>query len=306
VADPGDDGPVKVVMAGSSGFLGTRLRTRLAAAGHEIVQLVRRAPTAPDQRRWSPEQDEVPAVELAGAGVVINLAGAGVEDKRWDEAYRRLLRTSRVEPTATLARAIAGLPVGERPALLNSSAVGYYGHSGDSEVDEASPRGVSFLADLCRDWEDATEVAEQAGVRVVRLRTGMPLDARGGLLKPLLLPFRLGVGGKLGNGRQWMPWISMRDWLSAVEFLLDHDQIAGPVNLVGPNPVRNTEFARALGQVLHRPSLAPVPAFALRVILGQFADEALASQRALPTVLRQHGFAFQDSTVESALRAALT
>jgi uncharacterized protein (TIGR01777 family) len=297
---------VKVVLAGSSGFLGTRLRARLAAKGHEIVQLVRRAPIAADQRQWDPERGEVPVAELAGADVVINLAGAGVEDKRWDEAYRRLLRTSRVEPTAALARAIAGLGENERPALLNASAVGYYGHSGDTEVDEESPLGVSFLADLCRDWEDATEVARDAGVREVRLRIGLPLDGSGGLLKPLLLPFRLGVGGKLGNGRQWMPWISMRDWLRSVEFLLDHPEITGPVNLVGPAPVRNSEFARVLGHVLHRPSLAPVPTFALRIILGQFADEAVASQRAVPSALRRHGFTFQDSTVESALRATLS
>jgi uncharacterized protein (TIGR01777 family) len=296
---------MKVVLAGSSGFLGTRLRARLAASGREIVQLVRRAPTSSDQRQWWPEQGKAPADEIATADVVINLAGAGVEDKRWDDAYRRLLRTSRVETTQTLARAIAALPDGQRPALLNASAVGFYGHAGDTEVDEESPPGVSFLAGICQDWEAATAPAREAGARVVMMRTGMPLDAGGGLLKPMLLPFRIGIGGKLGSGRQWMPWVSMRDWLASVEFLIQHPEIAGPANLVGPHPVPNAEFTRVLGHVLRRPAIAPIPPFALRLVLGEFADEALASQRAIPAVLNRHGFAFQDSTVESALRQTL-
>ncbi len=296
---------VKVLMAGASGFLGSRLRVRLATAGHEIVQLVRRAPTGPYQRQWNPERGQVSAADLAGADVVVNLAGTGVGDKRWDEAYRRLLASSRVSPTGTLARAIAALPEGGRPALLNASAVGYYGDTGDMEVDEGSPNGGGFFGDLCQQWEDATAPADKAGARVVRLRTGFPLDASGGLLKPLLLPFRLGVGGRLGSGRQWLPWLSMRDWLSAVEFLLAHPEITGPVNLVGPEPVRNAEFSRALGRVLHRPSLTMVPRFALRVAIGEFANEALAGQRARPAVLTRCGFDFQDSTVESALRSTL-
>jgi uncharacterized protein (TIGR01777 family) len=296
---------VKVVLAGSSGFLGTRLRARLAASGREVVQLVRRPPTGPDQFQWWPDRGQVPADAIDGADIVINLAGAGVEDKRWDDAYRELLRTSRVETTATLARAIAAAPEERRPALLNASAVGFYGHSGDTEVDEDSPPGDSFLAGVCRAWEDATAAAEQAGARVVRMRIGLPLDGDGGLLKPFLLPFRLGVGGPIGSGRQWMPWISMRDWLAAVEFLIQHPEVTGPVNLVGPDPVRNREFAKVLGRVLHRPSIAPVPSLALKAILGGFAEEALASQRVVPTVLVRHGFTFQDSTVEAGLRATL-
>jgi uncharacterized protein (TIGR01777 family) len=296
---------VKIVLAGSSGFLGTRLRARLASSGGQVVQLGRRSPTAADQRQWWPDQGRAPDEEIATADVVINLSGAGVGDKRWDDAYKELLRTSRVETSQTLARTIAALPDGPRPALLNASAVGFYGHSDDAEVDEESPAGESFLAGVCRDWEAATAPAAEAGARVVKMRTGMPLDAGGGLLKPLLLPFRLGVGGKLGSGRQWMPWVSMRDWLASVEFLIQHPEITGPVNLVGPHPVRNAEFARVLGHVLRRPALAPVPSFVLRVVLGGFAEEALASQRVMPSVLTHHGFAFQDSTVESALRQTL-
>ncbi len=293
-------------MAGASGFLGTRLRVRLAAAGHDVVQLVRRRPDGPNQRPWQPDRGEVAAEDLADADVVVNLAGAGVEDKRWDDRYRGELRTSRVQPTATLARAIAALPADRRPSLINSSAVGFYGDTGDTAVDEDSAPGTGFFPDLCQAWEAAAEPARTAGVRVVFLRTGFPLDAGGGLLKPLLLPFRLGVGGKLGTGRQWMPCLSMRDWLGAVEFLLDHDDITGPVNLVGPEPVRNVDFAGALGRVLHRPSLFPVPRLALKIVLGDFADEALASQRVLPGALTRAGFTFRDSTVDSALRATLT
>jgi uncharacterized protein (TIGR01777 family) len=296
---------MKIVLAGASGFLGTRLRDRLASSGRQVVQLVRRPPTAADQRQWWPDEGRAPEDEIATADVVINLAGVGVGDKRWDDAYRELIRTSRVRTTQTLTRTIAALPEGPRPALLNASAVGFYGHSGDAEVDEDSPPGDSFLAGVCRDWEAATAPATESGVRVVRMRIGLPLDAAGGLLKPLLLPFRLGVGGKLGSGRQWMPWVSMRDWLASVEFLIQHPEITGAVNLVGPHPVRNAEFARVLGHVLRRPALAPVPSFALRVILGGFADEALASQRVVPSALTRHGFAFQDSTVESALRQTL-
>jgi uncharacterized protein (TIGR01777 family) len=296
---------MKVVLAGASGFLGSRLHLRLAAAGHELIQLVRRAPDGPAQRMWRPDRGEVDGADLAGVDVVINLAGAGVNDQRWNDAFRKALRDSRVQPTATLARAIADLPDGQRPALLNSSAVGFYGDTGETAVDEDSPAGAGYFPDLCQAWEAATAPASQAGVRVAHLRTGLPLDASGGLLKPLLIPFRLGVGGRLGNGRQWMPCLSIRDWLAAIEFLLAHPEITGPVNLVGPEPVRNTDFSRALGRALHRPALAPVPPFALRIVLGAFADEALASQRILPSVLTRHGFQFQDSTVDEALRAAL-
>lgn len=294
-------------MAGASGFLGTRLVDRLTADGHHVTRLVRRPPRADDERQWDPSAAQLDPAVVAGADAVVNLAGAGVGDKRWNDEYRRLIRSSRVDTTTTLAIAIAGLPAADRPtALLNSSAVGWYGNTGDRAVEEDSPAGEGFLADVCRVWEAATRPAEDAGVRVVRLRTGLPLHRDGGLLKPQLLPFKLGVAGKLGSGRQWLPWISMRDWLDAVVFLLDRGDVGGPVNVVGPAPVTNAEFTRELARQLHRPAIMPIPAVALKVALGGFAQEALTSTRVLPGVLTKANFRYTHPDLAGALHAALT
>ncbi len=293
-------------MAGASGFLGPQLRRHFADDGHDVIQLVRRQPTAADQRRWWPDRREVDPALLASADAVVNLAGAGVEDKRWNEAYKSVLRSSRVDPTATLAHALAALPAPQRPrVLVNASAIGYYGDTGETPVTERSPPGHGFFPDICRDWEDATSAAEDAGVRVVKLRTGFPLHASGGLLKPLLLTFRLFVGGKLGNGRQWLPWISLEDWLSAVTYLVARTDINGAVNMVGPAPARNADFTRALAKALHRPGIMPIPRIALRVVLGEFGNEAVASLRVMPGVLTSTGFTYQHPDLDSALRAAL-
>ncbi|MEV0006112.1 TIGR01777 family oxidoreductase [Micromonospora sp. NPDC050980] len=298
---------MRILMAGVSGFLGTRLVDRLTADGHQVTRLVRRPPRGPDERQWNPAAAQLDPQVVADADAVVNLAGAGVGDKRWTDDYKKLIRTSRVDSTTTLAITIAGLPATDRPAaLLNSSAVGWYGNTGDRTVEEDAPAGEGFLADVCRVWEAATRPAEDAGVRVVRLRTGLPLHRDGGLLKPQLLPFRLGVGGKLGNGRQWLPWISMRDWLDAVAFLLARDDVAGPVNVVGPAPVTNAEFTRELARQLHRPAIMPIPALALKVALGGFAQEALTSTRVLPGVLDRAGFTWTHPALPGALRAALT
>jgi hypothetical protein len=298
---------MRVVLAGASGFLGSRLRTSLAADGHELVRLVRRPPARPDEHRWDPFTGSLDPEILAGADVVVNLAGAGIGDKRWNDTYKRVLADSRVRPTSTLAAALASLPEPRRPrALLNASAVGFYGDTGDATVDESSPAGGGFLADLCQAWEGATARARQAGVRVVLLRTGLVLDANGGLLRPLTLTTRLYLGGPLAGGRQWMPWIAIADWIRAVRFLMDREEIAGPVNLVGPHPVRNRDFAKALGRVLNRPAPWPIPRIALRVVLGEFANDVLASQRVLPGVLTRAGFTFQHSDLDSALRAAFS
>ncbi|MEU1844381.1 TIGR01777 family oxidoreductase [Micromonospora sediminicola] len=298
---------MRILMAGVSGFLGTRLVDRLAADGHQVIRLVRRAPRTPDERQWNPSAAQLDPQLVADADAVVNLAGAGVGDKRWNDDYKKLIRTSRVDSTTTLAITIAGLPATDRPAaLLNSSAVGWYGNTGDRTVEEDAPAGEGFLADVCRVWEAATRPAEDAGVRVVRLRTGLPLHRDGGLLKPQLLPFRLGVGGKLGNGRQWLPWISMRDWLDAAVFLLARDDVAGPVNVVGPAPVTNAEFTRELARQLHRPAIMPIPALALKVALGGFAHEALTSTRVLPGVLGRAGFTWAHPELAGALHAALT
>ncbi|GAB1690313.1 TIGR01777 family oxidoreductase [Krasilnikovia sp. M28-CT-15] len=297
---------MRILMAGASGFLGTALAERLPAAGHDITRLVRREPQQPGEAFWEPSAGQLDPAQVAGTDAVINLAGAGVGDKRWTAGYRNVIRSSRVDTAGTLARVISQLPAADRPrVLLQGSAVGWYGDTGDREVTEEAPAGTGFLADVCRVWEAAARPAEDAGTRVVLLRTGMPLDAHGGLLKPQLLPFRLGIGGKLGGGGQWVPWIALADWLDAIEMLLERADIAGPVNVVGPEPVTNAAFTAAFGRVLHRPTLMQIPGAALRLALGGLADEALRSQRVLPAVLRRAGFTWQHPTIESALQAAL-
>ncbi|MFV2019873.1 TIGR01777 family oxidoreductase [Micromonospora sp. LOL_023] len=297
---------MRILLAGASGFLGTRLVARLRADGHDTVRLVRRPAPGPGEFTWSPSAGQLDPAVLAGVSAVINLAGAGVGDKRWTDSYKALIRSSRVDSTSTLATAIAALPAADRPSvLLNSSAVGWYGDTGDQPVEENAPAGEGFLSDVARVWEAATGPAEDAGVRVVRLRTGLPLHRDGGLLKPQLLPFRLGLGGKLGSGRQWVPWIALADWLAAVSFLLEREDIAGPVNVVGPTPVTNAAFGKALGAAVHRPAIMPIPALALQVALGEFAVEALRSARVLPGVLNQAGFDFQYPDLPQALQAAL-
>jgi uncharacterized protein (TIGR01777 family) len=297
---------MRILLAGSSGFLGTRLTARLRAGGHDLTRLVRRPTGTPGEATWDPAAGRLDPALVAGADAVINLAGAGVGDRRWTPRYKRLILSSRLDTTGTLARTVAALPAADRPrVLLQGTAVGWYGETGDRTVTEDDPVGTNFLARLVREWEAAARPAEEAGVRVAFLRTGLPLDSRDGLLKPLMLLFRLGLGGRLGNGRQWMPWIGLADWLSAVEFLLDRDDLAGPVNLVGPEPVTNATFTKVMGRVLHRPAVLWVPGFALRIAVGEFAEEALRSQRALPEVLRKAGFAFAAPTLEEALRAAI-
>ena len=297
---------MRILLAGASGFLGTRLADRLRGAGHDVTRLVRRPDPAAGEATWRPSQGELDPALVAAADAVINLAGAGVGDKRWTAAYKSTLRSSRVDTAGTIARVIKNLPAADRPhAFLQGSAVGWYGDTGDRRVTEEAPAGQGFLADLCRVWEAAARPAEDAGVRTVLLRTGLPLHESGGLLKPQMLPFRLGLGGRLGNGRQFVPWIALADWLSAAEFLLDADTVAGPVNVVGPEPVTNAEFTEAFGRVLKRPTVTFVPGFALQVALGEFAGEALRSQRVMPGVLSRAGFRWAYPTCEAALRAAL-
>ncbi|HZN17847.1 MAG TPA: TIGR01777 family oxidoreductase [Micromonosporaceae bacterium] len=297
---------MRIAIAGSSGFLGSHLADRLTNGGHKVTRLVRREPRTAGEIRWDPAGGELNPAALSGMGAVVNLAGASAAGHRWTERYKAKFRASRVDATSTLAHAIAALPPAARPSLLmNASAVGWYGDTGDQPVTEEAPAGEGFLPDLCRAWEAATRPAEEAGVRVVRLRTGLPLHASGGMLKPLLLPFRLFVGGKLSTGRQYMPWISLADWLGAVEFLMSREDIAGPVNLAGPVPVTNAELTSTLARLLHRPALFTVPRLALRIVLGDFGDEAVRSQRVLPGVLERQGFSFAHRDIDAALRAAL-
>ncbi|MEV7802678.1 TIGR01777 family oxidoreductase [Microbispora sp. NPDC088329] len=293
------------VVTGSSGLLGTALVGALRADGHEVRRLVRRTPAGPDERFWDPANGILDPAALEGADAVVHLAGAGIGDRRWSEAYKRDLVDSRVGGTRTLAEALARAEGGPR-VLLSSSAVGFYGDTGDREVDESAPPGRGFLADLVRGWETATEPAGEAGVRVTLLRSGMVLTGRGGALARMLPIFKMGAGAVLGSGRQYVSWISLPDWVGAVRFLLARE-LAGPVNLTAPEPVTNADYTAALARALKRPTMpVPAPRFALRLALGEFADEALlAGQRVLPRRLLDAGHRFAHPTIGEALAAVL-
>ncbi len=294
---------MKVVLAGASGLLGSELLSSLIKSGHVVRVLVRREPQQSTEVRWHPERGELDPATLAGFDAVVCLSGAGVGDHRWNEAYKRTLRESRLGPTSTLAAALAS---GAGPSVfLSASAVGYYGDTRDQIVDESASAGTGFLARMCRDWEAAAAPAAEAGVRVVNLRTGLVLARNGGLLARLKPIVRLGVGGPLGSGRQFQPWISMTDELAAMRFALEADQLRGPVNLTGPTPVTNRELISALARQLHRPAVLPVPGVVLRAVLGEFADDALTGQRAVPAKLLGAGFEFRHLTLDGALRSVL-
>ncbi|MGY2067599.1 TIGR01777 family oxidoreductase [Blastococcus sp. SYSU DS0619] len=298
---------MKIAVSGASGLIGSALLPALRAEGHQVVQLVRRTPRTADEHRWDPQHRRIDPAVLQDVDAVVNLAGVGVGDRRWNAKHKQAVLSSRVDTTATLSEALAAAAGADpdRPrVLLNGSAVGWYGDTGDRVVDESDPAGDDFLARVCLAWEGATAPATDAGVRVTTLRTGLVLG-HGGLLGRMLPLFRAGLGGRLGSGRQYMPWISLEDEVGAIRFLLDHE-VPGPVNLCGPEPVTNTEFTAALGRVLHRPTVLPVPAPALRIVLGEFADVGvLAGQRAVPAKLTEAGYRFAHRDVNSALRAAV-
>lgn len=297
---------MKVVLAGASGFLGQAIATELAEHGHELTTLVRRPPEAGHEVEWHPERGELDPAAISGVDAVLSLSGAGIADKRWNTEYKRLLLDSRVAPTRTIANTIAGLASHVRPAaLLSASAIGFYGERGDQPLPETAAPGDGFLAGLVQAWEDATAPAAAAGVRVALLRTGLVLSANGGLMARLIPLFKAGIGGKLASGMQYQSWITLADEIAAIRFVLESD-ISGPVNLVGPSPVRNAEFSRCLGEVLHRPAIFPTPAFGIRLVLGEFANEGvLASQRVIPEALTQHGYDFRHSDLKAALRWAV-
>jgi uncharacterized protein (TIGR01777 family) len=294
-----------VAISGATGLIGSALAARLRARSVRVRRLVRTAhPQSPDDIVWDPMRGVLSPNDLEGADAVVHLAGEPLAH-RWTDARRRAIRESRVRGTELVARTIAALD--RRPrVLLSGSAIGIYGDRGDEPVDEESALGSDFLAGVTREWEAASVAAADAGVRVVLLRSGIVLSPKGGALERLLLPFRLGVGGPIGNGRQWMSWIALDDHVRAMEHALATTGMHGPVNLVSPNPVTNAEFAATLGRVLSRPALVPAPAFALELVYGEMARATiLAGQRVLPKVLLRTGFQFAHPTLEQALRYEL-
>ena len=292
-----------VAVAGSSGLIGTALVSALRAADHRVLRIVRRAPSNADELRWNPDSGDFDPAGLVGVDAVVNMCGVGVADKRWSGAVKQSLRDSRIVPTEVITAAVITADV---PVLINASAVGYYGDTGSHIVDESAPPGTGFLARLSVDWEAATAPASDAGVRVVLARTGLVLSRSGGLLSKLRPLFALGLGGRLAGGRQYMPWISLEDEIRGLLFTIDNDTLAGPVNLTGPAPVTNSEFTAALGRAANRPTPWQVPGFALKTLLGEFAEEGLlGGQRAIPAALERAGFTFRHNTIGEALAAAM-
>lgn len=279
-----------VVIAGSHGLIGSALVPLLRSQGHRVRVLVRRTPESAHEIGWDPDRGELDPADLAGVEAAVNLAGAGLGDTRWTESYRRTILSSRVRAAATLATALAGLDT-PPAALLQASAVGAYGDRGEEVLTEGSARGDGFLADVVAAWEGAAAPAASAGIRVAYLRTGIVLAPRGGAAGRLLPLLRLGLGGPLGSGRQWWSWITLVDEVSAIAHLLTAD-VAGPVNLCSPTPARNAEVVGAMAAALHRPAVLRVPGFALRLAIGGFAEDILASQRMAPVQLQTSGYAY--------------
>ena len=298
-----------VLVTGASGFIGSALVPALVSAGHRPIRAVRgrAAPPGVDAVSWDPERGTIDSDALEGISAVVHLAGAGIGDRRWTAARKRLVLESRSHGTRLLAEALASL---SRPpdVLVSASAVGYYGsHPGDAVLTEDSPPGDDFVAHVCVEWEAATAPASDAGIRVVKMRNGIVLGREGGILGRLLLPFRLGLGGRIGAGEQWVPWISIDDVVAASLFALTAEALAGPVNVTAPEPVRNKEFTDALGDAVHRPTAIPTPLAPLRALYGSELVEhvLLAGQRAVPRQLQASGFEFRHETLDVALRAVL-
>jgi uncharacterized protein (TIGR01777 family) len=297
---------MKVLVSGSSGLVGTALCRALQADGHSAVSLVRPgSPARAGDVRWDPTTGELDLAAAEGAAAVVHLAGASIAGGRWNEGRKRVLRDSRVDATRRLVTALGKLKA--RPAVLvSASAIGYYGDRGDEELTEQSAPGNDFLAQVARDWEAEAFRAEQAGIRTVCLRFGVILAANGGALAKMLPPFRMGVGGRIGSGQQWMSWLTLEDAVGMVRHALDDAKLRGPVNGVAPSPARNADFTRALGQAVHRPTIFPMPAFAARLAFGEMADALLlSSQRVVPERLQAAGYVFRHPNLPGALQAVL-
>jgi uncharacterized protein (TIGR01777 family) len=299
---------MRIALAGGSGLIGSALVPLLRADGHEVLRLVRRTPRTADEHRWDPQHHRVDPALLRDVDAVVDLAGTPIRPRPFTAGYKQQLLDSRVDATTTLSEGLATAAAadpGRERVLLNASAVGYYGDTGDRLVDESAPPGTDFLAEVCTRWEAATAPAAQAGVRVVTLRTGLVVGPGAMLVRVLGLVFRAGLGGRMGSGRQYWPWISLDDEVGAIRFLLTAE-VTGPVNLTAPGPVTNAEFTRVLASVLHRPAVLPVPAVALSLGLGEFGrSSVLAGQRAVPEVLTGAGYSFTHTELGPALEVAL-
>ncbi len=300
---------MRVAITGSTGLIGSALTRSLLADGHQVLRLTRgrtasRPADGSESAPWEPGSRLDPAV-LGDVDAVVHLAGAGVGDRRWSETYKQEIRLSRLQGTRTVAEACAEAARPPR-VLVSASATGYYGDTGERVVTESDPAGEDFLASVCVAWESAAAPAERAGVRVVHPRTGLVVSADGGAWGKLFPLFRFGLGGRLGSGDQYWPFISLPDHIAALRYAIDHDDIAGPLNFTAPEPLTNREITRAMGRILHRPTLAAVPAFALKAVLGEFAEGITGSCRAVPAGLKKAGFTFCQPGIDEALRAALS
>ena len=293
----------RVAVTGASGLIGTALVRSLRADGHDVLRLVRRPARAADEVEWDPARLHVDTAGLVGVDAVVHLAGAGVGERRWNEAYKKEIRDSRVLGTTAIAQALASLA--EPPeVLVCGTALGWYGDTGSRAVDESAPAGTGFLPSVCVEWEAAAAPAEEAGIRVAYARTGLVVAREGGAWGRLFPVFRAGIGGRMGNGRQYWSHISLHDEVAALRHLVDTPSLSGPVNLTAPEPVTNREVTAAMGRVLRRPTLCTVPAPALKLVLGDFAQDVLGSQRVLPGRLLESGFDFAFPTIDEAIRAA--
>ena len=288
---------MRIAVTGSTGMIGTALVGQLKAEGHTVLRLVRRKPNSAEEVQWDPAAGTIDLAALEGVDAVIHLAGAGVGDKRWTPKYRATILNSRLLGTTTIANAVTAL---KPKVFISASAIGFYGETGNRAVVETDRGGEEFLSAVCREWEAAADLA--TGVRTVKIRTGLVLDPTGGALGRLLPFFRLGIGGKLGSGKQWWSWITLHDEIKAIIHCLNTD-ISGPVNLTSPNPVTNQEFTGTLARALHRPALFPVPGIALKILVGGFASDILGSAKVLPKALQDSGFVWDYPHLTNALEA---
>jgi uncharacterized protein len=294
--------PMKILISGLSGLVGTSLGSSLTAGGHEVIGLSRSASST--EIGWKPMEGQIDKQGLAGVEAVVHLAGESIA-KRWTDKQKGLIRESRIQGTTLLCETLAGMEIPPK-VLVSASAIGYYGDRGDEVLTETSPPGEGFLPGVCREWEAACEPARQKGIRVVNLRIGVVLSPDGGALAKMLLPFKMGVGGKVGSGNQYWSWIALDDVVGAIEHALTNEELQGPVNATAPNPSTNYEFTKTLGKVLSRPTVFPMPKFAARLALGEMADDLLlASARVLPERLQQTGYPFRFTELEEALRHLL-